>query len=58
MYRKKHLVLPFLLPGAASIARFIVLSVVMSLVSGAAAAALSAYRISRIDTGVILRGDN
>ena len=50
--------LPFLLPGAASIARFIVLSVVMSLVSGAAAAALSAYRISRIDTGVILRGDN
>ena len=50
--------LPFLLPDAGTIAGFVIGSVILSVISGAAAAAVSAWRISRLDTGVILRGDN
>ena len=50
--------LPFLLPGAGVTAALAAGSVFAVMLSGAAAAAFSAYRISRIDTATILRGDN
>ena len=50
--------LPFLLPGAGRICLIAVLSILAVLIAGTAAAAVSAYRISRIDTALILRGDN
>ena len=50
--------LPFLLPGAGEIVKYILAALALSVISGALAAAVSALRVSRIDTGVILRGDN
>ena len=50
--------LPFLLPDGASIAGYAAAAVILAVISGAAAAAVSAWRVSRIDTGLILRGDN
>lgn len=50
--------LPFLLPDVKTIAGYALGVLVLSVISGAAAAAISAFRVSRIDTGVILRGDN
>ena len=55
---EQTLSLPFLLPRAGSIAGITAAAVVLSVLTGAAAAAVSAWRVSRIDTGVILRGDN
>ncbi|MBR1862566.1 MAG: FtsX-like permease family protein [Ruminococcus sp.] len=55
---EETLALPFLLPGVGSIAGFTAGAVILSVLSGAAAAAISALRVSRIDTGLILRGDN
>lgn len=55
---EKTLALPFLLPNAGSITGFAIAAVTLSVISGAAAAAVSAWRVSRIDTGLILRGDN
>jgi len=50
--------LPFLLPGAGEVVKYILAALALSVISGALAAAVSALRVSRIDTGVILRGDN
>ncbi len=50
--------LPYLMPSIGSVAAYIAAAVVLSVITGAAAAAVSAHRISRIDTGLILRGDN
>lgn len=50
--------LPFLLPSACAVTGYAAAAIVLTIVTGAAAAAVSAFRISRIDTGVILRGDN
>lgn len=50
--------LPFLLPAAWQIVLFFAAAIAVSVIAGAAAAGISAYRISRIDTGLILRGDN
>ncbi len=50
--------LPFLMPDALMIAVMCAAALAVSAACGAAAAAYSARRISRIDTGVILRGDN
>ena len=50
--------LPFLLPGAGGLAAVIVLSLAASVLSGSLSAAISAFRISGIDTAFILRGEN
>ena len=50
--------LPFLLPGTAGTAGLALGAVMAVMLSGAAAAACTAYRISQIDTARILRGDN
>lgn len=50
--------LPFLLPGAGHITATAIASVVIVVAAGALAAAVSAIRISRIDTALILRGDH
>ncbi len=50
--------LPFLLPGARQTALLAVLSILAVLLAGILAAAVCAYRISRVDTALILRGDN
>ena len=50
--------LPFLLPDALQTALLALFSLAAVLLTGTAAAAFSAYRISRIDTALILRGDN
>lgn len=55
---EQSLGLPFLLPSVGTIIGVIAASVILCTLSGTVAAAVSAFRISRIDTGVILRGDN
>ena len=50
--------LPFLLPGGDRTILLALLSMGLVMLSGMAAAAVSAYRISRMDTALILRGDN
>ena len=50
--------LPFLLPGAGGMAVIIVLSLAASILAGSVSAAVSAFRISGMDTAVILRGEN
>ena len=50
--------LPFLLPGAGQTSLLAVLSILAVLLAGILAAAVCAYRISRVDTALILRGDN
>ena len=50
--------LPFLLPGAGQTALLAVMSILAVLLAGILAAAVCAYRISRVDTALILRGDN
>ena len=49
--------LPFLLPGAGRIAVLCGAALLIAAAVSAAASALSAYRISRLDPAVILRGD-
>ena len=55
---ENQLGLPLLLPAAGRIAWLAVWAVCVSVLAGAAAAAVSAYRISRADPALILRGDN
>ena len=55
---EQKLGLPYLTPGAGAVAGYILGTLLLSAISGAIAAALSAIRMSRIDTGLILRGDN
>jgi len=50
--------LPFLLPGAAGLILIIVLSLAASVLAGSVSAAICAFRISGIDTALILRGEN
>lgn len=50
--------MPYLLPSAGKIAALSAAAAGAAVITGALAAAVSAYRISRLDTGVILRGDN
>ncbi len=47
--------LPYLLPGSGVVLGLLVGSVVLAVAAGALTSAISAYRISRIDTGLILR---
>ncbi|MBQ8922182.1 MAG: FtsX-like permease family protein [Oscillospiraceae bacterium] len=49
--------LPFLLPGGGRIALLSGAALLLAAIVSAAASALSAYRISRLDPAVILRGD-
>lgn len=50
--------LPFLLPNAVTLCVAGVITVVVTVAAGALTAAISAFKISKIDTGLILRGDN
>ena len=50
--------LPFLLPGAGGMAAIIAASIIVSILAGSVSAAISAWRISSIDTALILRGEN
>lgn len=49
--------LPFLLPNAVVLCVAGLITVVVTVVAGALTAAVSAYKISKMDTGLILRGD-
>ena len=55
---EEQLGLPFLLPGAGTIIGYFAAAVILTALAGAAAAGIAALRISRMDTGLILRGDN
>ena len=50
--------MPFLLPAGGSFAAMIIAAGVISVCAGSLSAAYSAAKISRIDTALILRGDN
>ena len=50
--------LPFLLPNAITLCVAGLITVIVTVAAGALTAAISAYKISRIDSGLILRGDN
>lgn len=50
--------LPFLLPSPLMMAAAAAVTVLLTVAAGALTAAVSAYKISKIDTGLILRGDN
>ncbi len=50
--------MPFLLPSFSGMALLTIIAVAVSVLAGALSAAVSAYRISRIDAAVILRGEN
>ena len=49
--------LPFLLPAAGTLIALTVAALLIAVLVSALASALSAYRISRLDPAVILRGD-
>ncbi|MBP1534530.1 MAG: ABC transporter permease [Ruminococcus sp.] len=55
---EKALGLPFLLPDAGRTVLCLCLTILLSVLSGTAAAAVSAWRMSRIDAGLTLRSDN
>lgn len=50
--------LPFLLPDAMTLCAAGLITVIVTAAAGALTSAISAYKISRLDTGLILRGDN
>ena len=50
--------MPFLLPGAVGFILMTVGAIALTVIAGSASAAISAGRISRMDTAVILRGEN
>ena len=50
--------LPFLLPNAVTLCVAGLITVIVTVAAGALTAAISAFKISKIDTGLILRGDN
>ncbi|MBQ4465149.1 MAG: FtsX-like permease family protein [Oscillospiraceae bacterium] len=54
---EEQLGLPFLMPSLGKQMLTSIISIAAVLVAGTAAAAVSAYRISRIDTALILRGE-
>ncbi len=55
---EEQLNLPFLLPNSGAILGYVIGAILASVLTGCTAAAASALRISRIDTALILRGDN
>ncbi len=55
---EEQLHLPFLLPDVSQLIVYIISAVILSVLTGMISASVSAFRISRIDTGLILRGDN
>ena len=55
---KQSIGLPFLLPNAVTLCVAGLITVIVTVAAGALTAAISAYKISKIDTGLILRGDN
>jgi len=55
---EEQLNLPFLLPEAGKIIGYMISAVLASVIAGSISAMASAFRISRIDTALILRGDN
>ena len=55
---KQAIGLPFLLPDSAMILLLALFSLVLSILSGCLSSRYSAYKISKIDTGVILREGN
>lgn len=55
---EQSLGLPFLMPSGGAIAALAVCTLAVTVLAGAATSAISAFRVSRIDTGLILRGDN
>lgn len=55
---ENSLKMPFLLPGAVKVLILALLSIAASVLAGSIAAAISAWKISRTDTAVILRGEN
>ena len=50
-----NLGLPFLLPDASEILLYIIMSLVIAVIIGPLASAYSAFKLSRVDTGMILR---
>ncbi len=54
---EEQLNLPFLLPETGSIVTYAILAMVMTILSGALTAGISAFRISRMDASLILRSD-
>ncbi|MBR1390712.1 MAG: ABC transporter permease [Lachnospiraceae bacterium] len=50
--------LPFLLPGAGKMVAISIAAVAVSVLAGTLSAVIAAWRISRIDTALILRGEN
>ena len=50
--------LPFLLPNAVTLCVAGLITVIVTVAAGALTAAISAFKISKLDTGLILRGDN
>lgn len=49
---------PFLIPNVGTVAVIGIVTVVATMFAGALTAAISARKVSKLDTGVILRGDN
>ena len=54
----ERLALPFLLPDAGKALLLAILTLIATLIVGAAASAGTAYRLSHVDTGKILRGES
>lgn len=50
--------LPFLIPGAGRFWMMALCAVAVSVAAGSASAAFGAYRIARMDTALVMRGDN
>ena len=55
---ESSLKLPFLLPGAAGMAILAIAAMAVSIIAGTVSSAVCALRISRMDTALILRGEN
>lgn len=55
---EEQLALPFLLPSAGQMLGYIIGGFVVSVLTGMISASISAYKISQIDTALILRGEN
>ena len=55
---EEELGLPFLLPGPAQVAVMVLMVVILTLLVGALASSYAALKLSRVDTGLILREGN
>jgi len=50
--------LPFLIPGAARLGLLLLCAVAVSVAASSLSASLSAYRTGKLDTALVLRGEN